>query len=38
MNSITNDFNSVYPPESYTVTLDGRVVGYVEDSIIDDLV
>lgn len=38
MNSISNDFNSVYPPESYTVTLDGRVVGYVEESIVEELV
>lgn len=38
MNPIQNDFNTVFPPESYTVTFDGKVVGYVEENLIDDLV
>ena len=38
MCSIVNDLQVVYPPESLHVVLNGRVIGYVEDDIIPDLI
>ena len=38
MNPVVNDLAVVFPPDNYHVVLDGRVVGFVEEAIVDDLV
>lgn len=35
MSPIVDDVSVVYPPDNYPVTLDGRLVGYVEEDIVD---
>ena len=28
---LINDFDLIYPPEYYTVMLDGKIIGYIDD-------
>jgi hypothetical protein len=38
MQPVINDFDFIYPKSYYCVMLDGRVVGYIQPQMADDLV
>ena len=35
MSPIVNDLSVYYPADNYPVVLDGRIVGYVEEDLVD---
>lgn len=38
MSPIVNDLSVNYPPDNYPVLLDGKIIGYVEEDLIDNIV
>lgn len=38
MSPIVNDLSVIYPEENYPVLLDGRLIGYIDEDLVDNFV